>query len=36
MFLFGFCFAVPLSTILFCYSQLLITMKMVRQTTVED
>uniref|UniRef100_A0A671W7Z0 Rhodopsin n=1 Tax=Sparus aurata TaxID=8175 RepID=A0A671W7Z0_SPAAU len=30
MFLFGFCFAVPLSTILFCYSQLLITMKMVR------
>ncbi|KAF3689492.1 Blue-sensitive opsin Blue cone photoreceptor pigment KFH-B [Channa argus] len=30
MFLFGFCFAVPLSTIIFCYGQLLITMKMFR------
>lgn len=29
MFLFGFCFAVPLTTIVFCYGQLLITMKMV-------
>ncbi|KAK1901093.1 Blue-sensitive opsin [Dissostichus eleginoides] len=28
MFLFGFCFAVPLATIVFCYSQLLITLKM--------
>lgn len=31
MFLFGFCFAVPFSTIVFCYAQLLITLKMVRQ-----
>lgn len=31
MFLFCFCFAVPLTTIIFCYSQLLITLKMVRQ-----
>nr|CBN81004.1 Putative blue sensitive visual pigment [Dicentrarchus labrax] len=28
MFLFGFCFAVPLATIIFCYSHLLITLKM--------
>lgn len=32
MFLFCFCFAVPFSTIVFCYSQLLITLKMVRET----
>ena len=31
MFLFGFCFAVPFATIIFCYTQLLITLKMVRQ-----
>lgn len=32
MFLFGFCFAVPLFTICFCYAQLLFTIKMVRQS----
>lgn len=32
MFLFGFCFAVPFATIVFCYSQLLITLKLVRKT----
>ncbi|XP_030274448.1 blue-sensitive opsin-like [Sparus aurata] len=36
MFLFGFCFAVPLSTILFCYSQLLITMKMAAKAQAES
>lgn len=30
MFLFCFCFAIPFTTIIFCYSQLLFTMKMVR------
>lgn len=30
MFLFCFCFAVPLATIVFCYSQLLVTLKMVK------
>lgn len=29
MFLFGFCFAVPFSTIVFCYSQLLLMLKSV-------
>ena len=29
MFLFCFCFAVPLTTMLFCYSQLLYTLKIV-------
>uniref|UniRef100_A0A3Q3MZP5 Opsin 1 (cone pigments), short-wave-sensitive 2 n=1 Tax=Mastacembelus armatus TaxID=205130 RepID=A0A3Q3MZP5_9TELE len=30
MFLFGFCFTIPLATIIVCYGQLLITMKMQR------
>ncbi|XP_035517228.1 opsin-1, short-wave-sensitive 2 [Morone saxatilis] len=36
MFLFGFCFAVPLATIIFCYSQLLITLKMAAKAQAES
>uniref|UniRef100_A0A3Q2XEU7 Opsin 1 (cone pigments), short-wave-sensitive 2 n=1 Tax=Hippocampus comes TaxID=109280 RepID=A0A3Q2XEU7_HIPCM len=36
MFLFGFCFAVPLATIIFCYGQLLITMKMAAKAQAES
>ncbi|KAK5872979.1 hypothetical protein PBY51_013630 [Eleginops maclovinus] len=36
MFLFGFCFAVPFSTIVFCYSQLLITLKMAAKAQAES
>ncbi|KAG8007408.1 Blue-sensitive opsin [Nibea albiflora] len=36
MFLFCFCFAVPLATILFCYSQLLITLKMAAKAQAES
>ncbi|KAM3878382.1 opsin-1, short-wave-sensitive 2 [Diretmus argenteus] len=36
MFLFCFCFAVPFSTIVFCYSQLLITMKMAAKAQADS
>nr|AJD38895.1 short-wavelength sensitive opsin 2A beta [Signigobius biocellatus] len=36
MFLFGFCFACPLATIVFCYAQLLITMKMAAKAQAES
>ncbi|XP_075997497.1 blue-sensitive opsin-like [Genypterus blacodes] len=36
MFLFCFCFLVPFSTILFCYSQLLFTMKMAAKAQAES
>ncbi|KAK2862533.1 hypothetical protein Q5P01_002066 [Channa striata] len=36
MFLFGFCFAVPFSTIIFCYSQLLFTLKMAAKAQSES
>nr|BAW35585.1 short wavelength sensitive opsin [Microstomus achne] len=36
IFLFSFCFAVPLATILFCYSQLLITLKMAAKAQAES
>ncbi|XP_030276254.1 blue-sensitive opsin-like [Sparus aurata] len=36
MFLFGFCFAVPFSTIVFCYAQLLITLKMAAKAQAES
>ncbi|XP_077581952.1 opsin-1, short-wave-sensitive 2 [Stigmatopora nigra] len=36
MFLFGFCFAVPLTTIIFCYGQLLLTMKMAARAQAES
>ncbi|XP_027857548.1 opsin-1, short-wave-sensitive 2 [Xiphophorus couchianus] len=36
MFLFCFCFAVPFTTIIFCYSQLLITLKMVAKAQAES
>ncbi|XP_037304052.1 opsin-1, short-wave-sensitive 2 [Pungitius pungitius] len=36
LFLFGFCFAVPFSTICFCYSQLLFTMKMAAKAQAES
>ncbi|XP_074511000.1 blue-sensitive opsin-like [Sebastes fasciatus] len=36
MFLFCFCFAVPFATILFCYTQLLITMKMAAKAQAES
>ncbi|XP_044204668.1 blue-sensitive opsin-like [Thunnus albacares] len=36
MFLFGFCFAVPFATIVFCYSQLLITLKIAAKAQAES
>nr|QBK51054.1 SWS2A [Cichla vazzoleri] len=36
MFLFCFCFAVPFTTIVFCYSQLLITLKMAAKAQAES
>ncbi|CAL9704286.1 unnamed protein product [Knipowitschia caucasica] len=36
MFLFCFCFAVPLATIIFCYAQLLITMKMAAKAQADS
>nr|WBO26006.1 short-wavelength sensitive opsin [Genicanthus watanabei] len=36
MFLFCFCFAVPFSTIVFCYGQLLITLKMAAKAQAES
>ncbi|XP_024125928.2 opsin-1, short-wave-sensitive 2 [Oryzias melastigma] len=36
MFLFCFCFAVPLATIVFCYSQLLVTLKMAAKAQAES
>nr|AJD38770.1 short-wavelength sensitive opsin 2B [Macrourus berglax] len=36
MFLFFFCFAVPFTTIIFCYSQLLFTMKMAAKAQAES
>ncbi|XP_061779870.2 blue-sensitive opsin-like [Nerophis lumbriciformis] len=36
MFLFGFCFAVPFATIVFCYGQLLITMKMAAKAQADS
>ncbi|XP_008318880.1 opsin-1, short-wave-sensitive 2 [Cynoglossus semilaevis] len=36
MFLFGFCFAVPFATIVFCYSQLLITLKLAAKAQAES
>ncbi|XP_033939966.1 blue-sensitive opsin-like [Pseudochaenichthys georgianus] len=36
MFLFGFCFTVPFTTIVFCYSQLLITLKMAVKAQAES
>jgi len=36
MFLFGFCFAVPFSTIVFCYSQLLIMLKSAAKAQAES
>ncbi|XP_042359462.1 blue-sensitive opsin-like [Plectropomus leopardus] len=36
MFLFCFCFAVPLATIVFCYAQLLITLKMAAKAQAES
>ncbi|KAM6927619.1 opsin-1, short-wave-sensitive 2 [Xenentodon cancila] len=36
MFLFCFCFAVPFATIVFCYSQLLITLKMAAKAQAES
>ncbi|XP_028261551.1 blue-sensitive opsin-like [Parambassis ranga] len=36
IFLFGFCFAVPLAAIIFCYGQLLITLKMAAKAQAES
>ncbi|XP_053172162.1 opsin-1, short-wave-sensitive 2 [Scomber japonicus] len=36
MFLFGFCFSVPFATIVFCYAQLLITLKMAAKAQAES
>uniref|UniRef100_A0A3Q3J746 G-protein coupled receptors family 1 profile domain-containing protein n=1 Tax=Monopterus albus TaxID=43700 RepID=A0A3Q3J746_MONAL len=36
MFLFGFCFAVPFTSIIFCYAQLLITLKMAAKAQADS